>query len=184
MSQFPVPTAGAVSDANRAIFEQLEAKLGFVPNLYATLAHSDDALGSYLTLQGANSSLSPTAKELVNLVVSHVNECEYCLAAHTGVSKMIGLDDAFVLAARAGAPSGNAKLDALAAFARETVERRGKASAETVEAAFAAGRSRAEIVDSIVLIGEKTVTSNLHGVIGVAVDFPAAPALDGTVRAA
>lgn len=50
MKTFTVPTTATVSAANVAIFEQLKKGLGMVPNLYATLAHSEHALGNYLTV--------------------------------------------------------------------------------------------------------------------------------------
>ena len=59
MTMFPVPSRDQVSPANQAIFDQLKGKLGMVPNLYATLAHSEHALGSYLAFQNARSSLNP-----------------------------------------------------------------------------------------------------------------------------
>ena len=48
MSTFNVPTRAEVSENNQAIFDQLEKGLGFVPNLYATFAHSENALGNFL----------------------------------------------------------------------------------------------------------------------------------------
>lgn len=38
MSKFNIPTKSEVSEANQAIFENLEKNLGFVPNLYAYYA--------------------------------------------------------------------------------------------------------------------------------------------------
>ena len=180
MSDFPVPTRDDVSEANGAIFARLEKQLGFVPNLYATFAHSDNALASYLALQGAKSSLSAREKEVVNLVVSEVNDCDYCLAAHTAIGKMVGFDEAQVLEIRRGRAPFDEALDALARFVRSTVEARGKPGESATAAFLAAGWTREQLVDVVVLIGEKTVTNYLHGVTGVAVDFPAAPALDAT----
>ncbi len=58
MTQFNVPTRDQVSENNQVIFDQLKAALGFVPNLYATIAYSQHALGNYLQLQNAKTSLS------------------------------------------------------------------------------------------------------------------------------
>ena len=57
MTAINVPTRDEVSPANQALFDKLEKGLGMVPNLYATLAHSEHALGSYLALQNAKSIL-------------------------------------------------------------------------------------------------------------------------------
>jgi alkylhydroperoxidase family enzyme len=75
MTTVNVPTREEVSPANQALFDQLKKSVGSVPNLYATLAHSETALGSYLALQNAKSSITGKAREVVNLAVSQVNEC-------------------------------------------------------------------------------------------------------------
>ena len=46
MKTITVPTYEQVSPTNQAIFDNLKEGLGFVPNLYATFAHSDTALAT------------------------------------------------------------------------------------------------------------------------------------------
>ena len=48
MTIFNVPTRDEVSSQNQAVFDTLKKSLGMVPNLYATFAHSETALGTYL----------------------------------------------------------------------------------------------------------------------------------------
>ena len=108
MKTIPVPAYAQVSPANQALFDSLKKGLGMVPNLYATFAHSEHALGNYLALQSGKSSLSAKARELINLVVSQVNACEYCLAAHTAIGKMTGYTDAQILEIRVTAYSNAA----------------------------------------------------------------------------
>jgi uncharacterized peroxidase-related enzyme len=177
MTTISVPTRDEVSSANQAIFDQLKGKLGFVPNLYATLAHSDNALGSYLAFQNAKSTINGKAREIVNLVVSQVNECEYCLAAHTAIGGMVGFTPAQILEIRSGRARFDAKFDALARLTRSIALNRGRAEPALVEAFFAAGWTDENLVDAIVVIGDKTVTNYLHSTTRVPVDFPAAPAL-------
>jgi len=62
MTTFNIPTRDTVSPANQALFDNLKKGLGMVPNLYATLAHSDTALGNYLTFQNAKSSINGKAR--------------------------------------------------------------------------------------------------------------------------
>jgi AhpD family alkylhydroperoxidase len=148
-----------------------------VPNLYATFAHSEHALGNYLALQSGKSSLSAKARELINLVVSQVNACEYCLAAHTAIGKMTGYTDAQMLEIRRGRASFDARLDALARLVRNIASERGHADPALVQAFFDAGWTEGNLVDAIVVIGDKTVTNYLHGTTKVPVDFPPAPPL-------
>lgn len=177
MSRINVPTYTEVSPANQALFDNLKRALGVVPNLYATLAHSEHALDSYLALQNAKSSITGSAREVVNLVVSQVNECEYCLAAHTVIGKMVGFTDDQIMEIRGGTASFDPKLDALARLSKDIASKRGRVDDALVDAFFAAGWSKANLVDTIVTIGDKTITNYLHAVTQVAIDFPLAPKL-------
>lgn len=174
---FTVPTRDEVSANNQVIFDQLQKGLGMVPNLYAEFAHSGTALGDYLTLQNRKSSLSKKEREIINLVVSQVNECEYCLAAHSVLGTMVGFTPAQVIEIRSGQISFDAKFDALARFVRETAENRGKPGEQTTANLLEAGYTQENVVDIIIIIGDKTITNYLHGVTQVAIDFPAAPAI-------
>jgi hypothetical protein len=54
MSSFAVPTREDVSPQNQALFDNLKGALGFVPNLYATIAYS--------AMRWATTSSSRTSK--------------------------------------------------------------------------------------------------------------------------
>jgi uncharacterized peroxidase-related enzyme len=177
MTAFSVPTRDDVTPDNQALFDNLKKGLGFVPNLYATFAHSPTALGTYLALQNAKASLKPKEREVINLAVSQVNNCDYCLAAHTALGKMLGLTEAQIVEIRRGRAAFDAKLDALAGFARAVAEQRGHVSAEATDAFLAAGWTQANLVDVIVAVGDKTISNYLHGVTKIPVDFPAAEKL-------
>ena len=177
MNAINVPTREQVSAANQALFDSLKKGLGMVPNLYATLAHSENALGNYLALQNAKSSITGKSRELVNLVVSQINGCEYCLAAHTVIGKMAGFTNEQILEIRRGRATFDTKLDALAVLVKTIVSERGHVDPANVQAFFAAGWTTENLVDAIVVIGDKTVTNYLHGTTKVPVDFPRAPVL-------
>lgn len=178
MKTIAVPTYEQVSTDSQAIFANLKKGLGFVPNLYATFAHSETALATYMALQNAKSSLSARAREVINLVVSQVNNCRYCLAAHTVVGKMNGFSDAQILEIRRGRASFDSRLDALARLVHGIALERGHADPALVQAFFAAGWTEANLVDAIVVIGDKTISNYLHATTHVPVDFPEAPTLD------
>ncbi len=177
MTHFTVPTRSEVSENNQAIFDNLQKNLGFVPNLYATFALNENALGDYLTLQNRKSTLKAKEREIINLVVSQVNECAYCLAAHTALGKMNGFSEEQILEIRQGSVSFDAKFDALAKFVKATALHRGKPAAEAVDHLFAAGYTQANLIDILIVIGDKIISNYLHGVTQIPVDFPAAQAL-------
>ncbi|PTT92970.1 alkylhydroperoxidase [Pelomonas sp. HMWF004] len=177
MTPIDVPTRDQVSPANQALFDTLKKGLGMVPNLYATLALSEHALGNYLAFQNAKSSITGKAREVVNLVVSQVNGCQYCLSAHTVIGGVVGFTAEQIMEIRRGAASFDARLDALARLVKHIATERGHADPARVQAFFDAGWTPENLVDVIVVIGDKTVTNYLHATTQVPVDFPAAPAL-------
>ncbi|GGD18114.1 carboxymuconolactone decarboxylase family protein [Hyunsoonleella pacifica] len=177
MSTFNVPTREEVSENNQVIFDNLNKALGFVPNLYATYAYSDTALENYLNFSNAKTSLSAKEREVVNLAVSEVNNCIYCLSAHTAIGKMNGFTDEQILELRAGEASFNDKLDALARIARNITENRGKTDAAVLENFFSAGYSKGNLIDVISLVGDKTISNYIHSTTQVPVDFPEAQPL-------
>ncbi|WP_242203456.1 carboxymuconolactone decarboxylase family protein [Aestuariivivens insulae] len=172
MNTFKVPTREEVSENNQAIFDKLNKALGFVPNIYATYAHSDTALENYLNFSNAKTSLSVKEKEVINLAVSEVNQCVYCLSAHTAIAKMNGFTDEQILELRAGEASFNNKLDALARLAKNITENRGRTDEAVLENFFNAGYTKGNLVDAIAMVGDKTISNYLHRTTQVPVDFP------------
>lgn len=176
-AEFTVPTRGEVSKGNQEIFDNLNKALGFVPNLYAYYAKNDTALADYLALQNRKSTLKAKEREIVNLVVSQYNGCEYCQAAHTALGKMNGFTDDQILEIRKGTASFDSKLDALARFTLSTASNRGNATSAAKEKLFAAGYSEASMIDIVMVIGDKIISNYIHNLTGFPIDFPAAPVL-------
>jgi len=177
MKKFEVPTREQVAPANQAIFDKLTKALGFVPNLYATIAYSDNGLAKYLAYQNAKTTLSNKEKEAVNLIVSQVNGCVYCQSAHTVIGKMNGFSDEQMIDIRKGRAS-NEKLNALVQLAESITKNRGNADAFLVSNFFAQGYTNENLVDLILQISDKTAMNYLHNLIKITVDFPLAPSLE------
>jgi len=178
MTTFQIPTREQVSSTNQTIFDKLESKLGFLPNLYATYAYSNNALKNHLDFSEAKTSLTNKQKEVINLAVSQVNECTYCLAAHTAIAKMNGFNDDQIIQIRKAEATFDTKVDALAKLAKNVTENRGRTSPEVLEDFFRAGYTNENLVDTIELVGLKTISNYLHSTTNVPVDFPAVPELE------
>ena len=177
MSTFKVLTREEVSSKNQGLFDQLKSSVGFVPNLYAAYAHSENALGNYLTLAASKTSLKAKEKEVINLAVSEVNQCIYCLSAHTAIGKMNGFTEDQILELRAGYASFDSKLDALARISKNLVENRGEADKEVLENFFNNGWTKENLIDTIVMVGDKTISNYVHKTTQVPIDFPVAQPL-------
>ena len=175
-TEFKVPTREQVGSTNQEIFDGLNKALGFVPNLYATIAYSDNGLKRYLDFQNAKTSLSNKEKEAVNLIVSQVNGCIYCQSAHLVLGKMNGFDDEQLLNIRKG-KSENTRLNALVKLAADITENKGNVNTHNIEDFFAQGYTKETLVDLILQISDKTAMNYLHNLTKVPVDFPIAESL-------
>jgi AhpD family alkylhydroperoxidase len=178
MESFNVPTREEVSENNQIIFDKLQKGLGFVPNLYATIAHSNTALENYLEFQSSKTSLSNKEKEAVNLIVSQVNNCKYCQSAHTLLGKMNGFNEEQIIELRSGFASFDTKLDALVKLAKEITETKGQPSTVVLEKFFAAGYTKGSLIDVILAVADKVVMNYVHNITQVPIDFPLAAELD------
>jgi uncharacterized peroxidase-related enzyme len=177
MKKFHIPTKEQVSPANQTIFTNLDKMVGFVPNLYAVFAHSENALGSYLALQNSKTSINAKKREVINLVVSQVNNCLYCLSAHTAIAKMNGFTENQILEIRKAEITFDPKLSALANLVKSIAENRGHAKEQLLEDFFAAGYTNANLIDANIVIGDKIITNYLHALTDIPVDWPLAPEL-------
>ena|ERR1700730_7205376 len=154
-------------------FAQIKAKLGKVPNAFATIAHSAAALDGYLAFASAlsNGRLTPRQRELIALLVSQANECQYCLSAHTLTARKAGLSREQVLEARAGRCEDPLN-DAILAFTREAVAQHGQVSDAEFEAAHSAGLDDGLLMEIVANIALMTVTNYSNRLGDPAIDFP------------
>jgi uncharacterized peroxidase-related enzyme len=172
---FSVPSRSEVSSANQAIFDHMKSAFGMVPNLYASFALNETALADYLALQNRKSTLTAKEREIINLVVSQINDCRYCVPAHTAVAKMHGFTDEQVMGIRRAQIDFDSKSDALAKFVKETTINRGRPSQNATDAFFEAGYNKANLIDVMIVIGDKTISNYLHNITQIPVDWPEVP---------
>lgn len=178
MNNLDVLTTEQASPEAKELFAVMTKKYGKVPNLYAVTANSPTALKAVLEFGDTLSSGEFTAKEAeaVALAVAQVNDCHYCLAAHTTVGKMLGFSEAETLSIRSGS-SDDPRLDALVKLAREIVVTRGWPAQKLVDDFYSVDFSKAAIVELIGLVSLNVFKNYLNHVADSPIDFPEAPIL-------
>lgn len=117
MKNIAVPAREDVSTESQSIFDQLQKRLGKVPNLYATIGHSGNALKGFIDFETTlnKGAFNGKQREAIALVVSEVNGCAYCLAGHTLAAIKNGFTKEATLAIRKG-ETGDTKIDAIGYF--------------------------------------------------------------------
>ena len=158
---FILHDAATASPESAALLAQIQKGWGFVPNLHRVLAESPAALEAYGALWEIAQKTTFTAIErnVAFLAIIYENECTYCMAGHTNLSKMAKVDDAAIAAVREGRPIADARLEALRAFAASVTRNRGVVTPAEVEAFKAAGYDNRAILDVLVLAATKLISN-------------------------
>lgn len=177
MSRFPLLPTEQLSPAAADLFAQIKKGLGKVPNAYATIGgYSPGALGVLLGADAAlgQGALSKADIEAIRLAVSEINGCDYCVAAHTVVGKMVGLKPEAMQQIRAGHATGATAQDALLHFVRTVQTTRGTVPANVVDAVLAAGYSSQQVIETLLVVSMIGFTNLVNRVNDTELDFPRA----------
>lgn len=158
---FKVHDTQTAPEASREILESVEKKYGFLPNLMGLLAESPAAAKAYATVSEIfeSSSLTPVEKQVVLLSTSFVNECDYCMSAHSTIAGMVNMPQDVLQALRTGEPISDAKLEALRRFTTRVVEGRGWLDDAEVKAFLNAGYTRENLLEVLVGVTQKTLSN-------------------------
>jgi len=168
------PVVSSNVDARVAsTLSQVMARLGMVPNLFATLAHAPVALDGFLSLSKTLSRgrLSAAQREILALVVGQENECQYCLSAHTAMAKAGGACEADAMKARAGDVEDPFDR-ALTSLAKKIVRQRGHVADGDIENARKAGIDDGLMMEVVANVALNTLTNYANELAGTEIDFP------------
>jgi len=158
---FILHDAATADPASAAILNSVQSAWGFVPNLHRVLAESPAALEAYATLWGIaeKTGFTPQERNVAYLAIIYENECTYCMAGHTNLSRMAKVDEAVIDAVRGGRLISDVKLEALREFAAAITRNRGVMSDAEVAAFKAAGYDNRAILDVLVLAATKLISN-------------------------
>ncbi|PSL46142.1 putative peroxidase-related enzyme [Chitinophaga niastensis] len=179
MKSINVPARDQVSTESQLLFDQLTQRLGKVPNLYATIGYSPNALKGFLEYEATLNKgvFTPKEREAIALVVSEVNGCAYCLAAHTGLALRTGFTKEETISIRKGQVSDN-KLNAIIQLGKSIAENKGKPGNDLLENFYQAGFNEAAVMELIGLIAVRVYTNYVFALTEVPLDFPPAEPLN------
>lgn len=173
MGKFPIHTPDSPPEASRSILRDIRAAYGFLPNVVGVLAESPAALAMYRAAGQAleaNAGLGTIERNLVMLVISVTNHCDYCTAVHTGICLMQKVPETHVEAIREGRPLDDPRLEALRRFTEAVVAERGWAGDAALNAFFEADFTQADALEVVALVAFKTLTNYTNHLAHTPVD--------------
>lgn len=92
ISRFPVPKLDEMPDDIHDMVLSVQEKAGFIPNVFLTLAHRPDEFRAFMAYHDAlmekDSGLTQADREMIIVVTSNDNGCQYCVVAHGAILRI------------------------------------------------------------------------------------------------
>ncbi|XMO87004.1 carboxymuconolactone decarboxylase family protein [Algibacter sp. AS12] len=154
------------------LLENSKKAYGMIPGLHGVLAGSPQILKAYQTLHELFTQSSFNEEELTVVwqAINVEHACHYCVPAHTGIAKMMKVDDAITEALRNETPLESSKLEALRTMTLTIVRNRGNVSQADLETFYAAGYEEKHVLDIILGLSQKTISNYTNHIANTPVD--------------
>lgn len=164
MTDFIIHTIDSAPEAGKPLLEASYKKNGRVPGLHGTMADAPPLLAAYQVAheQFLATSLTDEEKTVVWQTVNVEQDCHYCVPAHTGIAKMMKIDDAITEALRNQTPLPTAKLEALRDFTLLVVRQRGFVDEADTQAFLDAGYTTTNILEIILGVAQKVMSNYVN----------------------
>ena len=93
ISRYPVPELKDLAEDLRTRILEVQAKAGFVPNVFLALAHRPAEWRAFMAYHDAlllkdTGSLSKGEREMIIVATSAANHCLYCVVAHGAILRI------------------------------------------------------------------------------------------------
>jgi alkylhydroperoxidase family enzyme len=172
MSDFKIHDAASAPESAQPLLQNSLNAFGMIPNLHGVMAESPVLLEGYQILHGLAQKTSFDKDELTvvwqSINVEHA--CHYCVPAHSGIAKSMGVSEGVNEALRDETALPSEKLNILRTTTLEILRSRGHLSAETKQAFFAAGYSNQQILDIILVLSQKVMSNYVNHLADTPVD--------------
>ncbi len=136
---------------SRPLLDGIEADVGLVPNMAATMAASPALLAAFDGLRRAIDSgdLDPVHREAAGVAAGVAVDNAYGVAFHSTVLGRLGVADDEIARMRAGEPPSDEATAAVYELARRLALHRGAVDDDVVARAGAAGLSDAQVLEVV-----------------------------------
>ena len=161
MTDFIKHTIETAPEASKPLLETSLKNNGRIPGLHSIMADAPGLLATYnfAHQQFMATSLTDEEKTVVWQTVNVEQDCHYCVPAHTGIAKMMKIDDAISDALRNETPLPTAKLEALRDFTLLVIRNRGFVDDVGTQAFLDAGFTKTNILEVILGAAQKLMSN-------------------------
>lgn len=176
MARIATVDANAAQGEVAVIFTEIKGAFGRVPNIFLTYANHPPLLRANWNKVKAvmgEGILSQKAKQAIAVLVSRDNSCAYCVAAHTGALRALGISEDEIKGIEENLDKADfsEKEKALIAFARKANALPLRISDAKFEAVRQAGAGDAEIIEALGVMELFTAFNKFLDSLSVDVDF-------------
>ncbi len=164
MTDFPLHDMESAPEASKPLLENSIKAFGRLPGLHRVMSESPQHLEAYHMLHKLFQETAFDAEELTVVwqTINVEHECHYCVPAHTGIAKMMKVDDAIIDALRNETPLPTDKLEALRRFTLQVVRQRGAMEPAQMQAFFAAGYTHRAVLDVVLGLAQKVMSNYVN----------------------
>ena len=174
---FPIYNINTAPEESKAALVQAKETFGFIPNLEGIFAQAPALLKGSMVLWDLfeTTSFSPIEQQVIYLTANYEHECHYCMAAHSGLAKMIGMAANDLQALREGKQLSDPKLQALRQFTQQMIQSRGWVDDSEIEKFLAAGYTQRQVLEVILGIAIKIMHNYTNHIAKTPLDKPFQP---------
>ena len=161
MPNYPVHTIASAPEKSKPALEQLQKAFGLLPNLPAVIANSPKLINSLVGLFGQVHSpgLSEAENQIVLLTDAVTNSSTYAVAFHTALALQQGISSEETTAIRERRLPRDKRFAALSTLAKTLIEKRGHLSEQELNEFLAAGFTKEQVLEVIVIVAASTITN-------------------------
>lgn len=172
MTTLKIHNIETAPEESKASLENSQKTYGMIPGLHGVLAGAPGILEAYKTIHQlfVDSSFNNDELTVVWQTINVEHECHYCVPAHTGIAKMMKVDDAISEALRNETPLESPKLEALRTFTLKIVRNRGHVTQEDLNAFYAVGYNETQVLEIILGLSQKTISNYVNHIANTPVD--------------
>jgi uncharacterized peroxidase-related enzyme len=172
MTYYKTHTDASAPVASKPLMQKAASAFGFLPNLLAVQAESPALLEGYMALTEIfdKTQLSETERQIILMTNNRLNDCTYCMAAHTSISQGANVPADVIRALRDGTEIADAKLEALRLFSIRVNEDRGWVSQADLDAFFDAGYTKESVFEVILGTSLKVMSNYANHIAQTPVD--------------